>query len=272
MLNQLAFNLRRCLENPERILPSVRMRLISTYNSAQERRYSSQARNALAQLDARNVRSARVVQLAELFEISTERVRSFESDLKRDREFAARLAERREEIRAAAAGTGTSDWIDCETIYLVTRILRPKVVVETGVQFGATSAYILLGMYHNATGYLHSIDLPWPGLPGLDQPLGIGYLVPNDLRSRWQLTLGDSKSVLPELLKMVRGVDMFNHDSVHTPEFMTWEYRTVWPYLGRGGVLASHDIRRHTAFQDYCKRNSADFTLIYNQGIARKPR
>jgi predicted O-methyltransferase YrrM len=176
-----------------------------------------------------------------------------------------------DEIQRSEIGTGTTDWIDCETIYIVIRAMKPEHLVETGVQFGATTAYMLLALEHNQKGFLHSIDLPWAGVGMPGEALGIGCLIPGLLKSRWNLVLGDSRQELQPLLSQLESIDLFNHDSLHTPKHMTWEYRTAWDHLRPGGILASHDIRRNNAFQRFCKRQgNMPYVLIYNQGIALK--
>ena len=44
--------------------------------------------------------------------------------------------------------------------YLVCRLLEPAVVVETGVAYGVSSAFILRALEKNGRGVLHSVDLP----------------------------------------------------------------------------------------------------------------
>ena len=97
--------------------------------------------------------------------------------------------------------------------YIVCRLLKPDIVVETGVAYGVTTAFILKALESNGKGNLHSVDLP---------PLGknaykfVGYLVPEELKDRWVLHRGVSKRVLPKLLPQLKKVDIFVHDSLHT--------------------------------------------------------
>jgi len=45
-------------------------------------------------------------------------------------------------------------------LYAICRKLKPHVVIETGVHYGASSAFILQALYDNNFGHLYSIDLP----------------------------------------------------------------------------------------------------------------
>ena len=167
---------------------------------------------------------------------------------------------------------GTSDALSHEALYLVARAAKPRVVIETGVLYGAASAHILAALARNGSGELHSVDLPHePGEPPH------GFLVPEELCSRWRLIVGDSRRELPALLDRVPTVDLFHHDSLHTSEHMTWEFETVRPRLSDNGVVSSHDVRiahslreifRPNAFQTFCERRGLRWDTFYNSGLA----
>jgi predicted O-methyltransferase YrrM len=167
---------------------------------------------------------------------------------------------------------GTTGDFGCEVAYLLVRAAKPRVVVDTGVLYGASSAHILAALARNGTGELHSIDL---GVAADEPPHD--FFVPHDLKARWRLIIGDSRRVLPALLMRLGRVDLFHHDSLHTFEHMTWEYRTALPYLANGGVLSSDDVRivhslrevfRTNAFPAFCAAHGLRFGLFYNAGIA----
>jgi predicted O-methyltransferase YrrM len=131
--------------------------------------------------------------------------------------------------------------------YAVCRELRPAVVVETGVAYGVTSAYVLQALAENGEGELHSIDLP----PlGRDARKYVGYLVPEELRTRWKLRLGSARVLLPQVLREARGVDVFIHDSLHTYSHMKTEFAAVLAALRHGGVLISDDVQCNRAFEE----------------------
>jgi hypothetical protein len=45
-------------------------------------------------------------------------------------------------------------------LYVIARLLRPRVIIESGVSSGISSAHILAALRKNGRGKLHSIDLP----------------------------------------------------------------------------------------------------------------
>lgn len=143
--------------------------------------------------------------------------------------------------------------------YLTCRMLRPRAVVETGVAYGVTTSYILHALEQNAAGSLFSIDLPPLGDESGDH---VGRLVPERLRDRWTLVRGKSRQVLSGLLDELGSLDVFVHDSLHTYRTMTWEFRTVWPFLERRGVLLADDIERNRAFHDFVQSVRPSFSCI----------
>lgn len=145
--------------------------------------------------------------------------------------------------------------------YAITRVRKPKIVVETGVSHGITSAYILSALQANGAGRLFSIDLP----PlGADSTIEVGCAVPDDLKSRWQLQLGTSRRLLPEVLRRQAPIDLFIHDSLHTLRTMDWEIRTASAALGAGGVLIADDIESNVAFRNWLNegRGKEGFAVV----------
>ncbi len=53
-----------------------------------------------------------------------------------------------------------ADFTLARLCYLACRATKPAVVVETGVAYGVTSAFILKALEGNCYGLLHSVDLP----------------------------------------------------------------------------------------------------------------
>ena len=53
-----------------------------------------------------------------------------------------------------------ADSLFARLCYLACRLVEPAVVVETGVAYGVSSAYVLRALETNGRGTLHSIDLP----------------------------------------------------------------------------------------------------------------
>ena len=171
--------------------------------------------------------------------------------------------------RVIASQTTSLD--DCVTMYVLVRLYQPRIMVETGVFYGAMSAMILEAMAANGGGRLYSIDLPVPG-DGL--PLERrGGLVPAERRDAWEFILGDSREKLHPLLEQLGTIDAFNHDSLHTTRHMMWEYATAWPYLKAAGILSSHDVLTTPAWGRFCAQHQVEIQRsgrIFGLGIVVK--
>jgi predicted O-methyltransferase YrrM len=172
-------------------------------------------------------------------------------------------------------------------LYLLVRQFRPAVFVETGVSRGASSAFILAAMHENKHGKLYSIDLPPRDASVANErdgkrghvlsdgqyfdPQGVGDLVPEYLRGRWELILNDAKVALPPLLDRVGDIDVFFHDSLHTYEHMKFEFEAAWPRIRPGGWLISHDVIWNPAWAEITKRAGVKPFVYYSFSMIRKP-
>jgi predicted O-methyltransferase YrrM len=149
--------------------------------------------------------------------------------------------------------------------YLSCRLIHPEVVIETGVAYGVSSAFILKALQENDCGTLHSIDLP---------PLSIGYekfwgiAVPDELQDRWRLHRGSSARVLPRLLQETSTVDLFVHDSLHTHRNMRREFDTIWPHLRNGGLLLADDVERNRAFGELQRKEPTLWRVVEDRETA----
>lgn len=164
------------------------------------------------------------------------------------------------------------DCLRADYLYRLVRQCRPAVAVETGVHFGKTSTAILAALHHNGSGRLISIDLPrTEATVNADGRLAFahvktvdetGHLVPQDLRDRWDLRLGDARQLLPVALQ--GGVGFFFHDSDHSHAHQEFEYEAAWGALRVGGVLASDDTDWSTAWKEFLERHRDAVHLLPN--------
>ncbi len=168
------------------------------------------------------------------------------------------------------------------SIYTLCRVLKPKLVVETGVASGVSSAYILRALEDNGDGRLISIDMPNYAeklvrenpeyahvTPKAIIPEGkeTGWCVPDILRKKWTLKLGLVEEILIPTLDEVGQIDVFFHDSEHTYKNMMFEFRNAWTHLKSGGILLSHDINWNTSFRDFAKEVNQKYTEIHFTGM-----
>lgn len=154
-----------------------------------------------------------------------------------------------------------------ERLYAILRHTAPQIVVETGVCNGVSTAVVLLALHHNRQGRLASIDLPeftdgsapgemWEGKLGATIPAGKepGWLIPDHLRDRWELTIGRSQDLLEPLLDRVGPIDVFIHDSEHSYDCMTFEFAAAHRHLKPRGLMVSDDATWTPAFAEFAAR------------------
>jgi predicted O-methyltransferase YrrM len=173
-----------------------------------------------------------------------------------------------------AAGHSESSEEGKKLLYLAVRALRPRLVVETGPFNGASSTFLLHALEANGgDGRLVSFDVP-DARDALGVPIPEGrepaWLVPPELRHRFELVLGDTRQTLRRRLA-AETVDLFFHDSLHTTRHMLFEFRTAWRRLRPGGVLVSDDVFWNPAFWLFTQVHRVPFRHIGTMGVTRKP-
>jgi Methyltransferase domain len=138
-------------------------------------------------------------------------------------------------------------------LYVMTRVSRPDHVVETGVSSGVSSAHFLAALKRNRHGKLHSVDMPLvqagptlaPGESSVSVPPGrsSGWAIPESYRTGWDLRLGPSQEMLPPLVQEIPSVDIFLHDSNHTPTHLKFELETIRPKLHPGAIVMADNTQ-----------------------------
>lgn len=148
--------------------------------------------------------------------------------------------------------------------YTVVRLLQPLHVIETGVWIGSSSLTILSALRANGNegAQLHSIDLP---PVRAENRVDVGRVVPEELRTNWDLCLGSSTEILPKLLRSIPTLDLFIHDSDHTYRNIVFELRTAWPSLRQGGIIIVDDAHANRAVIEFATSVSRDPILIRRQ-------
>jgi predicted O-methyltransferase YrrM len=187
--------------------------------------------------------------LADVLGTEPETVRGFLDELAGDRELTAELrknlAARPDRNRAMPFGRRLG-W------YAIVRIRRPRLIVETGVHDGLGSTALLRALQRNeAEGY--------PGdLVSIDIRPSVGWLIPDDLRHRHRLVIGDALATIVAAAAE-RPIDMFIHDSDHRYEHETAEFETAADRISPGAVLLSDNAHASTAFADFCARHGLTY-------------
>jgi len=173
------------------------------------------------------------------------------------------------------------DWFAYERvlIYVLIRYLKPKMVLETGVYYGGNSAFALKALARNNFGKLISIDYPDSeirsnGLESMRHSLvgdtefynsGLrpGFMVPEELCSKWELIEGDSLELIPKLNEKF---DIYIHDSDHSMKFLSQELMAAWDKLSSDATLIVDDIDWSNAFFNFCVKQRLYPLLMTDNG------
>lgn len=144
--------------------------------------------------------------------------------------------------------------------YALVRALKPAVILETGVASGVSTSYFLLALQANGRGALQSIELGDTAyLPPGRSP---GWVVPEWLRGRWRMHIGDSRQLLAPLAQKLAPLDIFIHDSMHTYDHMMFEFEQAFPHLRPGGVMIADDALWNPAFTEFSAQVRAHAALV----------
>lgn len=191
------------------------------------------------------------------------------------RNFPDYLNAKTNQYRQKAYNSGAIDSDLGIVLYGITRALKPNVILETGCGWGISSAYFLYALAENGNGKLITIEYPRfeNEINPADYPIedrgGIippgrqpGWVIPDNLRNRWELVLGKSSEKLSPTLNKLNQIDIFFHDSLHTFENMHFEYQSTWPFIRKGGIMLSHNINLNSAFSDFAKGLHSTYSFI----------
>ena len=166
-----------------------------------------------------------------------------------------------------------------ELVYRAVRLTRPEIVVETGTFGGVLSSFILRALDDNGSGRLVSLDLPayQPIERAIDIPLpaghGPGFLIPDALRGRLELVLGDTRETLPPTLHALGPINLYVYDSLQTYRHMTFEYTSAWRAIRPGGLIFGNNAFVTSAFWRFTRRHRLPLLFVGGDfGVTRTPR
>jgi Methyltransferase domain len=141
-------------------------------------------------------------------------------------------------------------------MYALVRLLRPSVVLETGVANGHSSALMLNALAENGCGELHSVDVSD----------NVGNLVVD--KRRWHLHLlnfSSLKQSLAAIVAQLPTIDLMVHDSDHSYQWMRYELETVFPRMSPRGVFACDDANICYGMIDFCAAHNIKPLLLLDK-------
>ena len=149
-------------------------------------------------------------------------------------------------------------------VYSIVKEMKKKYCLECGVSMGASSYAILKALEQNKEGILLSNDLPY--LWNSDPVSKIGMLVPDYLRTRWRLYIGDDIDNLSEMLKEIKLIDFAHYDSNKSYKARSFFWDAIKPYLTNDSLVVFDDIIDNDHFYDLANNldNSWESYVIFD--------
>jgi predicted O-methyltransferase YrrM len=173
----------------------------------------------------------------------------------------ADLQDRYRELSANGSGYPTAWAIEPEAsllLYTLARVLRPKIVVETGVANGHSTFVLLRALAANGDGRCISFDIGE----------NVGSILRPEDRRGWQLKVLNRHNARKDFKRMLAelpAIGLFLHDSEHTYSWQAYEYANVFDRLSADGVLVSDDIDSSYAFLDFCREHKLTPDVLLGQ-------
>jgi hypothetical protein len=213
--------------------------------------------------------------LADYYNVDYARLKFFYGELQKDFKFLNALNEQiravRKQYSKGLFGKGrlnSIDWFANQriTLYILIRLLKPRLAVETGVFYGGTTAFILNALHKNRKGRLVSIDLPAQKLEKihfvrhekvdnselLSTGLRPGFIIPDYLKKYWEFIEQES---IPTVKKIKGEFTFFSHDSEHRRDYMFKELNVAMSKMPSCSTIMADDIDWSNGFLDFCVRN-----------------
>ena len=132
--------------------------------------------------------------------------------------------------------------------YVLVRILKPNVVVETGTDKGLGTLLIAQALKENGKGKVYSLDIdPYSGV-----------LINQNIWDNIELIKGNSV----ENLKKIKNIDIFIHDSDHSEIYEKAEFEAIQVNLSENAVVISDNSQFTDALLDWSNKNNRRFIFF----------
>jgi hypothetical protein len=137
--------------------------------------------------------------------------------------------------------------------YALVRAMKPKVVIETGVEKGLGASVLCAALLRNSQeGYQGRYY-------GTDIDRGAGLLFCEPYRSVGEILYGDS---IESLAALEVTVDVFINDSDHSADYEGREYRIVAPKLSRHAVIIGDNAHVTDELLKFSKETGRRFVFF----------
>ena len=146
-------------------------------------------------------------------------------------------------------------------LYFITKLTKPKCIIETGVAAGFSSQMFLKAIQENGQGILYSSDLAYFRLK--DPGQYIGFLVESELKKNWKLFTEGDKINIANIKKEVSSIDIFHYDSDKSYNGRVFALKQLGSLFHAGTVIIFDDIQDNSHFHDYVQEKKIKEYYIF---------
>lgn len=215
---------------------------------------SRETTNFTYELEADNKRYLAAM-IADIFGMSCRQVMAFIEELETDEELRSHILEETLKSDFAFIADSTIRYSRRVGWYAVVRAMKPKVVVETGVDKGMGSCVLTAALRRNAQegteGKYYGTDI---------NPRA-GYLLSGPYAGFGEILYGDS---IESLKALETPIDLFINDSDHSADYEAAEYETIAGKLSEHAVLLSDNAHCSGRLLDFSLKQKRSF-LFYQE-------
>lgn len=138
---------------------------------------------------------------------------------------------------------------DLDLLYNITKKLKPKNILETGVAFGwSTLAFSLAKLKKTK---ISSVDLPYPFKNSHHY---VANALPNNLKKKIKFYFGIDTDILKKINAKKKKFDLIHYDSDKSYDGRNKNYELIWKMLNKKGWFISDDISDNSAFENFVKK------------------
>jgi predicted O-methyltransferase YrrM len=142
--------------------------------------------------------------------------------------------------------------------YALVRLLKPRVVIETGVDKGLGAVVLCAALRRNiAEGHAGKYY-------GTDIVPTAGWLLKAPYSDVGQILVGDS---IESLSALTEEVDLFINDSDHSAEYEAREYETILPKMSARGVILGDNSHVTAKLAEFSLRHRRAFVFFKEQPL-----
>jgi predicted O-methyltransferase YrrM len=137
--------------------------------------------------------------------------------------------------------------------YAIVRAIKPKVIVETGVDKGLGACILTAALIKNNSegykGYYYGTDI---------NPKA-GFLLKNKYKNFGEILYGDSIKSLKHLSKKI---DLFINDSNHSEDYEYNEYKVILNKLSKNSIILGDNAHYNSKLFSFSKKYNRSFLFF----------